>query len=61
MINAESVLLTLHADGRIELPTARTHRDALAIMNIITKAAEALHEHLLDTPLQAAPSTEDTP
>ena len=54
-------LLILHADGHIELPTARTHREALAIMNLIAKAAEALHERLLDAPLQAPPPPEDVP
>ena len=54
-------LLILHADGHIELPTARTHREALAIMSIIGKAAEALHERLLDVPLQAPPPPEVAP
>ena len=50
--NAEArALLTLRANGHIEMPEAQTYRQALALMNIIERAAQTLREKALDQSL----------
>jgi hypothetical protein len=46
-------LLTLYADGEILIPNARTYGDVLALMDVVTRQAQALRERLFNMPLQA--------
>lgn len=55
------IVLILRADGSIEMPTARTYGQALAIMAVIERAAQAVREQAFAQPMPQAQKEQHGP